>query len=133
MLTVEDYARIRRVYRDGMSIRAIARRFGHSRRKIREVLKEPEPRGYTRTGPPLAPKLGPFMGRIDEILEADRDTCKRSRVGAALDEDVDALCACHRSFVIDQREGVEFTLGGVGGLEGSPYDVDGSPPTASYL
>ena len=49
MLTVEDYARIRRAHRDGMTIRAIARQFGHSRRKIREVLKEPEPRGYTRS------------------------------------------------------------------------------------
>ena len=30
MLTVDDYARIRRAYRDGMSLRAIAEKFGHS-------------------------------------------------------------------------------------------------------
>lgn len=41
MLTVDDYARIRRAYRDGMSIRAIAKTFHHTRRKIREVLQTP--------------------------------------------------------------------------------------------
>ncbi len=51
--------------------RAIARQFGHSLRKIRAVLKEPEPCGYTRSKPPAAPKLGSFVGRIDEILKAD--------------------------------------------------------------
>jgi len=83
MLTVEDYARIRRAHRDGMRIRAIARQFGHSRRKIREVLKEPEPRGYTRSKPPPAPKLGPFMGRIDEILRADEEAPRKQRHTAA--------------------------------------------------
>ena len=48
MLTVEDYGRIRRAHRDSMSIRAIARTFHHSRRKIREVLANPEPRPYSR-------------------------------------------------------------------------------------
>ena len=31
MLTVDDYGKIRRVFRDGMSIREIARTFHHSR------------------------------------------------------------------------------------------------------
>lgn len=38
MLTVEDYARIRRASRDGISARAIAWMFRHSRRKVREAL-----------------------------------------------------------------------------------------------
>ena len=38
MLTVNDYARIRGAHRDGMTIGEIARKFHHSRRKIREVL-----------------------------------------------------------------------------------------------
>lgn len=46
MLKVEDYARIRRAHWDGMSIREIARTFHHSRHKIREVLQDPQPRGY---------------------------------------------------------------------------------------
>ena len=36
MLTVDHYGRIRGAYRDGMSICEIARRFHHSRRKVRE-------------------------------------------------------------------------------------------------
>ena len=57
MLTVEDYAEIRRAHRDGMSIRAIAKQYHRSRRKIREALKAPEPEPYTRTKTPAAPKL----------------------------------------------------------------------------
>ena len=60
MLTVDDYGVIRRAYRDGMSVRAIARTFHHSRRKIRQVLAEPQPRLYTRVQELAAPKLGPF-------------------------------------------------------------------------
>jgi len=51
MLTVEDYGQIRRAKRDGLSIRAIARMFHHSRRKVREALMRPEPAPYTRTNP----------------------------------------------------------------------------------
>ena len=58
MLTVIDYGIIRRADRDGMSIRAIARKFHHSRRKVREALASPEPQPYTRTQEADAPKLG---------------------------------------------------------------------------
>lgn len=71
MLTVDDYGRIRRAHRDGMSIRAMARTFHHSRRKIREVLQSPEPRPYTRSRPALAPKLGPFHPIIDAYRVSD--------------------------------------------------------------
>lgn len=71
MLTVDDYGRIRRAYRDGMSIREIARAFRHGRVAIREALLSPEPKGYTRRKPPDAPKLGPFKGVIEGILTAD--------------------------------------------------------------
>jgi transposase len=79
MLTVEDYARIRRAYRDGLKIRAIARTLHHSRRKIREALGEAEPRRYTRTQPPPAPKLGPFFSIIDQILAADEQAPAKQR------------------------------------------------------
>jgi len=61
MLTVDDYGRIRRAHRDGMSLRAIARTLHHSRRKIREALACPEPKPYTRTKDPPAPKLGRLL------------------------------------------------------------------------
>ena len=48
MLTVDDYARIRRAHRDGMSLRAIARTFHHTRRTIREALQNPEPKPGVR-------------------------------------------------------------------------------------
>ena len=40
MLTVDDYGQIRRSHRDGMSIRAIARTLGHSRRSVRNALTQ---------------------------------------------------------------------------------------------
>lgn len=85
MLTVDDYAEIRLAHRDGMSIRAIAKKFRRSRRKIREALKTPEPEPYTRTKPPLAPKLGKFIPVIDEILRADQSAPPKQRhTGAQL-------------------------------------------------
>ena len=83
MLTVEDYGRIRRAHRDGMSIRAIARTFHHSRRKIREVLANPEPRPYSRAKDPPAPVLGRVKPIIDEILSADEQAPRKQRHTAA--------------------------------------------------
>lgn len=84
MLTVDKYARIRQAHRDGMSIRAIARTFHHSRRKVREVLTNPEPKPFTRLGEPPAAKLGGFHPIIQQILADDeqappkqRHTCRR--------------------------------------------------------
>jgi len=50
MLTVDDYATIRLAHRDGMSIRQIARTFGHSRRKVRQVLAQAQPKPYNGRG-----------------------------------------------------------------------------------
>ncbi len=68
MLTVDDYAKIRLAHRDGMSIREIARTFGHSRRKVREVLARPQPKPYTRSQDPPAPILGTFHAVIHSLL-----------------------------------------------------------------
>ncbi len=83
MLRVEDYAEIRRAHRDGMSIRAIAKQFHRSRRKVREALQAPEPQPYTRSKPVPAPKLGPFLPAIAEILEADQSAPPKQRHTAA--------------------------------------------------
>jgi transposase len=79
MLTVDDYARIRRAYRDGISIREIARRFHHARRKVREALARAEPEPYRRSQEPAAPKLGQFKARIEEILAADEAAPRKQR------------------------------------------------------
>lgn len=81
MLTVDDYGRIRRAHRDGMSIREIARTFHHSRHKIRKILRgdEAEPGSYSRRQIQAAPKLGTFHGRILEILKQDEDAPPKQR------------------------------------------------------
>jgi transposase len=79
MLTVDDYAKIRLAFRDGMSIREIASTFHHSRRKVRQILAQPQPATYTRTKPPPAPVLGSFHTTIDAILAADEDAPPKQR------------------------------------------------------
>ena len=71
MLTVDDHGVIRRGHRDGVSIRAIARTFHHSRRKVREAPAGPEPEPYTRTREPEAPKLGRFSGTVRHLPRRD--------------------------------------------------------------
>jgi transposase len=83
MLTVDDYGEIRRAYRDGLSVREIARTLRHSRRKVREALASAEPRPYTRTKDPPAQKLGPVKAIIDEILKADEEAPRKQRHTAA--------------------------------------------------
>ena len=83
MLTVDDYGAIRRARRDGMSIRQIAHTFHHTRRKIRQVLAESEPRPYTRTHDRPAPVLGPFHPVIDQILIDDEAAPPKQRHTAA--------------------------------------------------
>jgi len=79
MLTVDRYAKIRLAHRDGMSIREIARTFGHSRRKVRAVLAQSQPLPYTRTKPPPAPVLGDWHPTIDAILAADEEAPPKQR------------------------------------------------------
>jgi transposase len=79
MLTVEDYGKIRLAHRDGMSIRELAATFHHSRYKIRQILREAQPKAYTRSEPPPAPVLGPFHAIIDGILADDEQAPPKQR------------------------------------------------------
>jgi transposase len=83
VVTVDDYGAIRRARRDGMSIRQIARQFGHSRRIVRHALQhaDPHPEPLTRDRP--APKLGPFQAVIDQILVDDETAPPKQRHTAA--------------------------------------------------
>ena len=77
MVKVDQYARIRHAHAlDGMSIKALARQFHHSRRKIREILASAEPKPYVRLNPPPT-LLEPFQPIIDAILAAD-EQCRPS-------------------------------------------------------
>jgi transposase len=79
VLTVDDYGAIRRARRDGLSIREIARRFHHSRRKIRQVLAQGQPQPYTRAKERPAPVLGTFRAIIDQILTDDQQAPPKQR------------------------------------------------------
>jgi transposase len=79
MLTVDDYAKIRLAHRDKMSIRKIARTFGHSRRKVREILANPQPKPYTLAKPKPAPVLGSFHAIIDAVLADDENAPPKQR------------------------------------------------------
>ena len=77
---MDDYGRIRRAHRDGMGIREIARRFHHSRQKVRQILRgESEPQPYAKRSSQRAPKLGPFKARILEILKLDETSPPKQR------------------------------------------------------
>jgi transposase len=79
MLTVDDYAKIRVAHRDGMSIRAIARTFKHSRRKVRDILANPQPKPYSRAKAKPAPVLGAFHAVIDAVLSDDENAPPKQR------------------------------------------------------
>ena len=77
---MEVYARIRRAVQvDGMSIREAAREFGLSRKTIRKMLQFSLPPGYQRKKPVARPKLGPWLGIIDQILADDQSQPKKQR------------------------------------------------------
>ena len=77
---MEVYARVRRAVQvDGMSVRQAAREFGLSRKTIRKMLAFSVPPGYRRKGPAKRPKLGPWLGVIDQILEDDESQPKKQR------------------------------------------------------
>ena len=80
MYRVDLYARVRRACRvEGMSTREASRVFGLDRKTVRKMLSFSVPPGYRRGKPPRRPKLGPFMGIIDRILEDDRTSHHKQR------------------------------------------------------
>ena len=80
MYSVELYGRVRRAcHVDGMSAREAARHFGIDRKTVSKILKHSVPPGYRREGPPVRPKLDPFVGAIDQILEEDKARIKKQR------------------------------------------------------
>ena len=80
MYSVELYARVRRAcHIDGMSKREAARVFGIDRKTVDKMLAHSVPPGYRRCRPPGRPKLDPFTGIIDRILEEDRRVHRKQR------------------------------------------------------
>jgi len=77
---VELYGRVRRaVLVEGRSQRAVALEFGVSRDSVRKMLRYSIPPGYQRQQPVRRPRLGPWIGVIDAILEDDRQRPAKQR------------------------------------------------------
>jgi transposase len=80
MYDVDVYARVRRaVLVEGKSRRAVAREFGLARKTVRKMLEYSLPPGYRRQKPIRRPKLGPWLGVIDAILEQDKERPRKQR------------------------------------------------------
>jgi hypothetical protein len=78
--SVDLYSRVRHaVLIKSMSRREAARMFGIDRRTVDKVLKFSIPPGYRRTKPVHRPKLDPFVGIIDAILETDKSVPKKQK------------------------------------------------------
>ncbi len=80
MYQVDVYLRVRKaVMVEGMSIREASRVFGLHRDTVRKMTAYPVPPGYRRQNPPRRPKLEPFTGVIDRILESDLSVPRNQR------------------------------------------------------
>ena len=84
MYRVELYGRVRRaVHVEGMSVREASRVFGLHRDTVRKMLRHSVPPGYRRVRQPRRPKLDPYRGVIDRIVEDDWSLPERSSVHTA--------------------------------------------------
>ena len=70
----------RKVLVEKVSRRQICRDYGLSHQTLAKMLENVEPQGYQqRQGERPRPKLGPFLGVIDEILRLDETAPKKQR------------------------------------------------------
>jgi hypothetical protein len=80
---LEVYARFRRAVQvDGISKRQAPREFGLSRKMIRNMLEYTATPGYQRKKPVARPKLGPWLGVVDQFLEDDHHQRGQFRIPA---------------------------------------------------
>ena len=64
---------------EGMGIREASREFGLHRDTVRKMLQYSVPPGYRRQRAAQRPKLEPYTGVIDRILEEDKVAPKKQR------------------------------------------------------
>src|SRR3954451_15625438 len=80
MKLVELYGKVRyAVQIAGISRREAARRFGIDPRTVAKMLSFSVPPGYRRRQPPKRPKLDPFVGIIDQVLDEDQGRPPKQR------------------------------------------------------
>jgi transposase len=80
MISVEEREQIRRLYfNENKSIRQIAREVDRSRPAVRKAIASAEAASYTLKRPRLAPILGPYKGRIKELLAENERLPRKQR------------------------------------------------------
>jgi len=80
MLSVDHYELIRRKhFVDGLSVRAISRELGHSRKTIRKALAHGTPPGYRRRQPASSPVMDPVAQLIAAWLDQDKTRHAKQR------------------------------------------------------
>jgi len=102
MVKVDKIEQIRRAYyREGKSMRQIAREYHHSRHTIKKALASAEEGQYTLKEPREAPVLGPYKERIKELLAENEQLPGKHRLTG------------HRIFQLLQAEGYGGSESGV--------------------
>jgi transposase len=77
---MDNWAEIRRrVLVDGLSKRAACRQYDIHWDTLTKILEHPEPPGYRRNTPRPRPKLDPYLGVIDQILQDDKKAPRKQR------------------------------------------------------
>ncbi|NQT81691.1 hypothetical protein HQ563_01605 [bacterium] len=77
---MQKWVQIRqRVLREGVSKRQILREMGMHWTTLEKILKYSSPPGYRRSKPPCKPKIGPYLGRIRQILRKEKRASKKQR------------------------------------------------------
>ena len=67
------------VLREGKSKREARRETGMHWKTLEKVLQHPEPPGYRLAKERPKPKLGPYLKRIEDILDSDTEVPKKQR------------------------------------------------------
>jgi transposase len=69
----------RRVVNQGVSKRQILKETGMHWKTLEKILTHSIPPGYQRSAPARKPKIDPFLGKIQEILAADKQIVRKQR------------------------------------------------------
>ena len=69
----------RRVLSEGVSRRQILRETGIHWKTLEKILTHSMPPGYRRTAPRERPKIGPYLGRIRQIIQPDKELPRKQR------------------------------------------------------
>ena len=77
---MDEWRKIRyAVLREGKSKRKAQRETGMHWKTLEKVLRHPAPPGYRMAKERQKPKLGPYLKRIEDILDSDKEMPRKQR------------------------------------------------------